>query len=118
MIRSIILESVRPGMNPESNLISCMISENGPNFSGPHFFVSKVEPRQLPTKGELNEKRHAQFLAQHQPHSDRQWFTAVANTDAKTLNILHVQPATPQGLEVSMEVSLHKELQFNQFWLT
>lgn len=91
MIRSIILESGRPGMNPESNLISCMISENGPNFSGPHFFVSKVEPRQLPNKGELNEKRHAQFLAQHQPHSDRQWFTAVANTDAKTLNILHVQ---------------------------
>ena len=71
MIRSTILESGRPGMNPESNLISCMISENVPNFSRPHFLVSKVEPRQLPTKVtvrvELNEKRHAQFSAQHQP---------------------------------------------------
>lgn len=71
MIRSTILESGRLGMNPESNLISCTISENVPNFSRPHFLVSKVEPRQLPTKVtvrvELNEKRHAQFLVQHQP---------------------------------------------------
>lgn len=71
MIRSTILESGRPGMNLESNLISCMISENVPHFSGPRSLVSKVEPRQLPTKVivrvELNEKRHAQVLAQHQP---------------------------------------------------
>ena len=95
MIRSTILESGRLGMNPESNLISCTISENVPNFSRPHFLVSKVEPRQLPTKVtirvELNEKRHAQFFSTAPaPTGGRQWFPAVPNTDAKTPDGLHV----------------------------